>query len=600
MSAAGGRVMVCCMDEKLSLPQRIAGAGAALLTLVFLAVVAASPARAACPIDQPDCGRQPSDFTSTLTITPPASGQVIVTAAGGIQTVCSTSQPAPCTISDTRTVLNDIRPTTGWPTYTLHWSGSHATWDGWSGACTGFSDCTVTNDQDTKSVTATTHVTPTTVTVNVPNPVYADSTFSAFASGDLGPFTFSWVDCGSNGIFSNCISRQMTSGANYSSFFLNGLADGTYHYALVIKDALGNETVPRTMVFTVQGLGLQVSDLPALTTSPAFNYSSTDASVAQFLCSASAMGSPAQLVQPCQSGTNYAPKLSDGTWQLSVTARDASGIQQTVSRTTTVDTTPPAITFDDGPAEGATIGTSSTQVAFTSAELHPGTTSCTVDGAAASSCTSPIALTGLANGAHKVVVTSTDAVGNTAAAERDFSVALPSTLTAGKLATTYGRPATLVAQVTPSTAAGTVTFDSAGRTLCSAKVASGVAHCAAPLSLTAGSHSVTAHYAGAYAPSVTTFALTVAKAVTHVAATIGRGTVHKSQRETITAKNVHAGIVTVSKAGHVLCRAKATGGTTRCSFTATMAPGRYALAVRYGGNADYLASQTTVHIRVIR
>src|SRR6476659_8572652 len=219
------------MDEKPSLPRRIIAAAGGFLLLLVLAVVAAAPADAICSGDT--CGGggggQTSTFTSVLTVDPSATGQVTITAADGTQSTCNAT---PCTITDEQTVLSGTRPTTGWPSYTLHWSGSHVTWDGWSGACSGWGDCTVVNDAEAKTATASSHVVATAVTVNVPSPTYRDSVVRASATGDLGPFTFEWKECG--GLFQFCNDVPATNINSISQLLTTGLPNGEHSYALYV------------------------------------------------------------------------------------------------------------------------------------------------------------------------------------------------------------------------------------------------------------------------------------------------------------------------------------------------------------------------------
>jgi hypothetical protein len=154
--------------------------------------------------------------------------------------------------------------------------------------------------------------------------------------------------------------------------------------------------------------------------------------------------------------------------------------------------------------------------------------------------------------------------------------------------------------MTPADATGTVAFVTAGRTLCTAPVSAAVAQCAAPASLAAGTHTVTARYAGPYAPSLADFVLTVAKAAPRVAPTVAHRTLQRNAMQTVTARGLPTGTVSVLQSGHTLCRANVVQGVARCAFRAAMTPGRHVLSVRYGGNADYLAATASVPFTVTR
>jgi hypothetical protein len=84
----------------------------------------------------------------------------------------------------------------------------------------------------------------------------------------------------------------------------------------------------------------------------------------------------------------------------------------------TPDTTPPDTTITAHPTDPTTATNAS--FSFTSTETGSSYT-CSLDGAAASSCASPKAYSGLATGTHKVTVAATDAAGNTDATPASFT-----------------------------------------------------------------------------------------------------------------------------------------------------------------------------------
>jgi peptidoglycan/xylan/chitin deacetylase (PgdA/CDA1 family) len=73
------------------------------------------------------------------------------------------------------------------------------------------------------------------------------------------------------------------------------------------------------------------------------------------------------------------------------------------------DTTPPDTTIGSGPS--GTVSSTSASFTFSSSESNS-TFGCALDGGAFTSCTSPQAYTGLANGSHTFSVRATDAAGN--------------------------------------------------------------------------------------------------------------------------------------------------------------------------------------------
>ena len=86
----------------------------------------------------------------------------------------------------------------------------------------------------------------------------------------------------------------------------------------------------------------------------------------------------------------------------------------------------PTASFSGGPADGSTIGTTSTSFGFTSSNTCPGASlQCSLDGAAFSACSSPVGLSGLSEGGHTFSVRALDLVPQTGSANtRTFTVDL--------------------------------------------------------------------------------------------------------------------------------------------------------------------------------
>lgn len=111
---------------------------------------------------------------------------------------------------------------------------------------------------------------------------------------------------------------------------------------------------------------------------------------------------------PCTSPSSVSG-LVDGGHSFEVRYHPDGGAPgSSVRRTWTVDTTPPVVTFTSGPS-GSNNGTTAT-FAFSASE--PATFLCSLDGAPASGCSSPIGLLGLADGDHTFAVQALDTVGN--------------------------------------------------------------------------------------------------------------------------------------------------------------------------------------------
>jgi hypothetical protein len=112
----------------------------------------------------------------------------------------------------------------------------------------------------------------------------------------------------------------------------------------------------------------------------------------------------------CTSPYTPATPLADGDHTLAVRAVNRAGVADAspASVTFRVDTTPPpAPGLVSGPPARGT--STSAAIAFTGE--GDATFDCSVDGAPASTCTSPLQLTGLALGSHSVRVAQTDAAG---------------------------------------------------------------------------------------------------------------------------------------------------------------------------------------------
>jgi hypothetical protein len=110
--------------------------------------------------------------------------------------------------------------------------------------------------------------------------------------------------------------------------------------------------------------------------------------------------------------------LADGDHTFSIVAADTVGNTTSTTTAFALDTTPPVLAITDGPADGATIATSSVSFTFTS---DASTILCSYDGAATSTCASPFATTS-ADGSHSFALSSTDDNGNTSFMTRTFTI----------------------------------------------------------------------------------------------------------------------------------------------------------------------------------
>ena len=105
------------------------------------------------------------------------------------------------------------------------------------------------------------------------------------------------------------------------------------------------------------------------------------------------------------------PTTPDGGHTFYVAARDTAGnLSAVASRSFTVDRTPSATSITSSVPALTTLRAIS--IAFTATEAGS-TFTCSFDGGAFASCSSPLGLTGLADGTHTLAVRATDPVGNT-------------------------------------------------------------------------------------------------------------------------------------------------------------------------------------------
>ena len=104
--------------------------------------------------------------------------------------------------------------------------------------------------------------------------------------------------------------------------------------------------------------------------------------------------------------------LADGSHTFSAQSTDTAGNVGGATRTWTVDTTGPVVTFTSAPA--AVSGSATATFAWTSSEA--GTSECSLDGAAFSDCESGLSLPGLADGTHTFRVRAADALDNVGSA----------------------------------------------------------------------------------------------------------------------------------------------------------------------------------------
>ncbi len=214
--------------------------------------------------------------------------------------------------------------------------------------------------------------------------------------------TFAWTEttasvtftCQLDGVKAACTSPKSYTGLKPGSHSFqvkgnrSGYISGSTSYSWTVKTAAPNAPV--------------VAQVPTPTnqTSASVTWTESTAGVT-FTCKLDSGTAAA-----CTSPKNLTG-LAEGSHTLTVTARDAAGNTASGSTTWVIDLTPPGAPVVTGPASP----TKSTSASVT--WTGTGTSySCKVDNLTPATCTSPLNLSGLAEGAHAVVVTAKDAVGN--------------------------------------------------------------------------------------------------------------------------------------------------------------------------------------------
>lgn len=219
-----------------------------------------------------------------------------------------------------------------------------------------------------------------------------------FGSGaaDLAGFT-----CTVDGVVSPC-----TSPLNLPS-----VSEGTHTFSVVARDDLNNTSGPATHTWTVDKTGPVVSltSAPAATTAStaaSFAFSSSAPDLVGFVCTIDGV------TGPCTSPVELT-SLAAGPHSFSVVAKDdLANTGSAVTHAWTVDTAGPDAAITAAPASRTSATTAVFEFAAPDADVAAYT--CTVDGVP-SSCTSPLTLNGLAEGAHTFSVVARDGLSNTGA-----------------------------------------------------------------------------------------------------------------------------------------------------------------------------------------
>ena len=219
-----------------------------------------------------------------------------------------------------------------------------------------------------------------------------------------------------------------TSTACASPFAYSGLAPGAHTFTVVGIDASGNATSAASSSWSI------VTSAPSFTATPADpsarttpSFSFAHASYSSFRCKLDAAAFAA-----CASPRTIA--TPSGQHTFSVQAVDAAGVvTDTASYTWAVDVSAPAITS----TPPSTSASSSASFAFTHAQSAYGF-QCQLDGALATSCTSPKSYSAVADGAHTFTLRAVDASGTVTSAAATYSWTIDTTAPVVSLASAAG------------------------------------------------------------------------------------------------------------------------------------------------------------------
>jgi concanavalin A-like lectin/glucanase superfamily protein len=190
------------------------------------------------------------------------------------------------------------------------------------------------------------------------------------------------------------------------------IGDGPHSFAVRAHDRAGNiDLSPAVYAWSVDTRtpDTQIVDGPngpSPSTTATFTFFSPDAGAgATFQCALDGAAFAA-----CSSPSSYTG-LREAAHTFAVRVRDAVGnLDPTpATRSWTVDLTPPTTTITDGPT--GTVPIASASISFSSNEAGS-TFGCSLDGGSFAPCTSPAALTGLAQGAHSFAVRAVDLAGH--------------------------------------------------------------------------------------------------------------------------------------------------------------------------------------------
>ncbi len=277
-------------------------------------------------------------------------------------------------------------------------------------------------------------------TVKPPLPIVESGPNNVVVGATSATFTFSNTE---PGVRFECSLDHAGTTICTSPLTYTNLSEGAHHWFIRARDAALNVTFNVERDWTVDSLPPPVPTIdsgpsgPVASTAATFTFSTTE-SGASFDCKLDSGSFVA-----CAGSANFV-SLVQGSHTFVVRSRDAIGnVSAEASRTWTADTLPPPVpNFDVAPLGTVT----STSASFTFSDTEAGVAfECRLDLTPFATCTSPVNVAGLGQGAHAFEVRAKDALGNTSLASRRAwsvdTVAPPTTIGTKPKAKTTARTA---------------------------------------------------------------------------------------------------------------------------------------------------------------
>lgn len=599
------------MTDALSPAEFLARLGAliaVLIATVFVVgvVAGAPPALATCG----DACTDVVDYYSTFSVARPPVGTIVSDVVGGNQINCPASGAGTCSVTDVRTVAG-IRPTTGWPAYTLAAQLPTGYAPRWTTPCSGSADtCRVVNNAENGpdvGLTMADVQAPSAPGITIPDFVSPTTVLQAGGSDTSGTVSYDW------GICDQVECRARSEHGSQITFGSDATEGATYTVWVSAVDPSGNvgPASSKTVTYDSQAPTVFVANPAADTVVYGPNvtiwYQASDAHLGWVSC-----GVDDNPLVDCTSAPNWtATGLTVGsTHTVTGYAADRAGNFATTTRMLVATGLP--INLDAHSDLGGAIYD-------LVASGFPADATGRVDfndGAGDALCTAQVADTEAwctvatpklaADGGEVVADYSGDA--NLFPSRAQVHVDPPGeyslTAAADHSTLAYGTKHVLHADGLPTNLATTVTFTSDGATLCTAKPASGAARCTATgTSLLPGRHTIVAVAPGDqnWVGESASFPVTVSKGTPELTASPASARVRRGHTVTLAVRGVpNGGAVTFVSGRTTLCTAHGVRGHASCTAPVMLPVGTHAVLARCRGNALWRAASATARLTVVR